>query len=166
MSKMPAILMSLPASLTVVNHTLEMLGRGPGNVSVALVAIGDTEATHETPATAYFMQDMSAQDADVSRWTALVDGTAPTVDDQSNPIAWGVDVLPYTTDNGQPIVSPTEAQVVAAWGSENVQVIARSTFAEYDDERPRAERPPTPTEWRDETLEQESYRLRPEPPLF
>lgn len=161
MTSMPVLMLVRPDSLAIVNRTLEMFGRGPANVSVALVAIDNDTATHETPALWWCMQDMSAQDSDVAKWMALRDGVIQSVDDQDNPIVWGTSILPYTTDGGTPVACPSAVEVLAAWGGENVQIVARSTFSEDDDERPRANRPPTPTEWREETFAQESVKPPP-----
>ena len=160
MSEMPTIMMVKDAQRITVRRTLEMLGHGPNSLTFPLIAADDNTSTYADPALKWMMQYMATLDTDVVQWTAIVNGAAPTVDRYGDPIEWGVSILPYTG-----VECPSEAEVLAAWGSENVDIIARSTFAEDGDQRPREERPPTPNEWKTETMAQESVKPRPDEPV-
>ena len=82
MANLPIILICGISAKNGINAVLEALGRGPNNISRKLCAI-DPEATHETPATHYMMQDMGAQDTDVLLWAGMKAGNLPDT------VAWG-----------------------------------------------------------------------------
>ena len=82
MANLPIILICGISAKDGINAVLEALGRGPGNISRKLCAV-DPEATYETPATHYMMQDMSATDADVLLWTGMKAGILPDT------VEWG-----------------------------------------------------------------------------
>lgn len=104
MSNLPAIAICTAAVVTNVNRVWEEgLLRGPNNLSRKLCPI-DPLATHETPATHYMMQDMSAQDTDVAVWQGLCAGNLP------EGVSWG--------EFG--IISGADA--IAACGGGNMQV--------------------------------------------
>lgn len=82
MANLPTIVICTPEAKDGVNAALEALGRGPNNISRKLCAI-DPEATWETPATHYMMQDMGAQETDVLLWAGMKAGVLPDT------VAWG-----------------------------------------------------------------------------
>lgn len=74
---LPVILTVEAAHLDDVNRVFAALGKGEGYISVACVGRDDATATHETPATHYFAQDMGAKDSDVAIWQAMCGGMLP-----------------------------------------------------------------------------------------
>lgn len=152
MSNLATILMADASSLDVVNRTLEAHGQGPNSLTVALVAGDDDAATHETAPLRWVMLHMGAQDHHVVVWAGLVAGVVPENDEFGNPVAWGTGAI------------PTEQDVIDAWGGGKVRMISRAAFAEFEDTRPRGERPPNPLEWRVETFAQENVKVRPYDP--
>jgi len=82
MANLPTILVCDVTARDGINAVLEALGRGPNNISRKLCAV-DPEATYETPATHYMMQDMGATDADVLLWADMKAGNLP------DSVAWG-----------------------------------------------------------------------------
>jgi len=82
MASLPTILICPVSAKDGINAVLEALGRGPNNISRKLCAV-DPEATYETPATHYMMQDMGATDADVLLWADMKAGNLP------DSVAWG-----------------------------------------------------------------------------
>lgn len=104
MSNLPAIVICAAAHVTNANLVWEAMGRGPNNISRKMCAI-DPEATWETPATHFMMQDMSAQDTNVAIWQGLCEGDLPPISG-----VWGEDG----------VISAGAAQ--AACGGGNMQV--------------------------------------------
>lgn len=125
MASLPAICICTAAARDDINLVWEAMGRGPNNISRKLCAI-DPNATWETPATHYMMQDMSATDSDVAEWQALCNGDLPLIQG-----TWGEDG----------IISAWDAQVACSDG--NLQVFSA---AGLDDSGVNGA---TPTEWRD-----------------
>src|SRR5690606_28355866 len=73
MSNLPCIIICAASVATDVNLVIEAQGKGPNAVSRGLCAI-DPSATHETPATHFMMQDMSAQGTDGVIWQGIPEG--------------------------------------------------------------------------------------------
>lgn len=137
MSGLPCIMIAKAGPHTNVNLVLEAQGRGPGNLSRKMCAI-DPNATWETPATHYMMQDMSATDTLVAEWQALCNGDLPAIPGQ-----WGQDG----------VISSLDAQTACSNG--NMQVYSAAGLVSLEDS----------TAWRDGTFLGVGLQFVPDPPL-
>lgn len=121
-----------------VRLVLGAMGLGFGGFGVALVAADDDTATFSTTPTGYHQYDDTADSDLVAALQALVGGDVPGLDQSGNPIMWG--------ENG--VI--TQADAIAAFGSENVQIISAVGV------------PPALLEsWRDDNVGALGYKLRP-----
>lgn len=107
MTNLPTILICPVSAKDGINAVLEALGRGPNNISRKLCAV-DSEATYETPATHYMMQDMSATDADMLLWTGMKAG-----------------ILPDTVEWGEEGIISSEQDAIAACAAMNLYSAAQ-----------------------------------------
>jgi hypothetical protein len=138
MSGLPCIMIAKAAVRTNVNLVLEAQGRGPGSLSRKMCAI-DPNATWETPATHYMMQDMSATDTLVASWQAACNGDLPDIGTN----VWG--------QNG--IISSIDAQT--ACGNGNMQVYSAAGLVSGEDA----------TNWRDGTFAGIGLQFVPDMPI-
>lgn len=105
MSNLPRIVIVAAAAVTDMNRICDAMGLGSGYFTRKLCAI-DPQADHTTPATHWFVQDMSAQQSEDAMWQGMANEA------DLPPIAgvWG--------ENG--VISAQDAQ--AAIGPSNLQV--------------------------------------------
>lgn len=137
MSNLPAIVICTAAVRANVNLVWEAMGRGPNNLSRKLCSI-DPEATYETPATHYLMQDMGATDSDVAIWQGLCENNLPPIEG-----TWGEDG----------IIEAGDAQ--AACGGGNMQVYSAAGIVT----------PQQRDEWRDGVLLGAGLQFVPDEPI-
>jgi hypothetical protein len=138
-TSLPYLGVAKAAAITNVRLTLGAMGLGFGGLGVPMVAKTDDTATSATEPTGYMQYDGSADSDLVATLQALVDGDVPGLDINGNPILWGQDG----------VISQVDA--IAAFGTENVQVISAAGV-------PAA----LLQTWRDENISALGYKLRPE----
>ena len=112
----PSIVICTAAVRDDINLIWEAMGRGPNNISRKLCAI-DPEATWETPATHYMMQDMTATDADEANWKAMAENNdLPPIEG-----VWGENGV-ISASNAQAAISGGNMQVYSAAGLVTPQI--------------------------------------------
>lgn len=141
MASLPAICICTVAACDDINRVWEAMSRGPGTFTRKLCAI-DANATWQTPATHYLMQDMSATDSDVAEWQALCSGDLPPITG-----TWGEDG----------IISAEDAQAACDGG--NLQVFSAAGLDDSGDNGA------TPTQWRDGVLLGAGLMFVPDAPI-
>lgn len=87
--RLPVIITVAAAHVDSVNAIFEAMGKGANTVTVKCCSTAIADPTHETPASHYIAQDMSATDSDVAEWQAMTSGSFR--DDLSS--LWGRDGL-------------------------------------------------------------------------
>lgn len=137
MSNLPCIVICKAEVVNDLNNIWEAMGRGPNNISRKMCAV-DPNATHETPATHYMMQDMSAQDSDVIVWQAMCEGDLPIING-----TWGEDG----------IIEAAAAQ--AAAGNNNMQIYSAAGLVGGQDA----------TDWRDSIFAGRGLQFVPDEPI-
>lgn len=126
------------AAAANVRLVLGAMGLGFGGFGVPMVAQGDEEATPESEPTGFMQYDGSADSELVAALQSLVAGVAPAIDGFGSTIAWGEDGL------------IAEADAVAAFGGESVQIISAAGVAAGDLQA-----------WRNANIDALGYRMRP-----
>lgn len=121
-----------------VRLVLGAMGLGYGGMSVPMVDKDDNTATYETTPTGFMQYDGSADSDLVATLQALVGGDVPGLDNNGNPILWG--------EEG--VIS--QADAIAAFGSENVQIISAVGVSAAD-----------LGAWRDANVDALGYKMRP-----
>jgi hypothetical protein len=137
MSAVPAILICTDAVKTDANLVWNATGRGPSTFSVPLVA-DDENATHETPATHWLAQDMSATAALAVTWLGMTNGDLPQISG-----VWGVDG----------VISAQDAMAACMGG--NLQVYSAGGLIEGN----------AAIEWRNAILAGRGLIIRPDEPI-
>lgn len=114
---LPTICIVTAAARVDLNRVWDAMGRGPATFSIALCEI-DPEATWETPATHYGMQDMGAQKSDVDSWLAMAsDNDLPSL---PAGVVWGENGV-ISAQDAQAAISPGNLLVFPAGGLANDQ---------------------------------------------
>jgi hypothetical protein len=132
---LPRIAIVTAAAYTDVNRICQAMGLGTAYFTRKLCAI-DENATHETPATHYMVQDMSAQDVEAPVWQ----GMAQEADLPPIQGIWGEDG----------VISALDAQTALSFGNVRVYTAAGES---------------TPTAWRDGILAGAGLQFVPDEPI-
>lgn len=132
---LPRIAIVTAAAYTDVNRICQAMGLGTAYFTRKLCAI-DENATHETPATHYMVQDMSAQSSEQDMWQ----GMAQEADLPPISGVWGEDG----------VISAQDAQAALAFGNLKVDTTAGEN---------------NPTAWRDGILIGRGLMFVPDEPI-